>query len=101
MANVVSFNSYQLHKGASISDFLLATEVLINEFVSKQKGFISSKLLAEGETWADFTVFESLEDLNAFIPLCNKNELARKVYGFINFGTLDSHVYSVEKDFDA
>ena len=99
MANVVTFNSYKLQKGASIPDFLLAMEKLINEFVSKQKGFISSKTLVDGETWADFTIFETNDDLNAFVPLCSKNELARKCYTFMDFDTLNSHVFSVEKSF--
>ena len=99
MANVVSFNSYKLQKGASVPDFLLATETLMKEFVSKQKGFVSSKTLVDGEIWADFTVFESIEDLEAFIPLCNNNELARKCYTFMDFGTLKSHVFSLEQSF--
>jgi len=99
MANVVSFNSYKLQKGASVPDFLRAMEALINEFVSKQKGFISSKTLVDGETWADFTVFETNDDLKAFVPLCGKNEWAKKCYTFMDFGTLRSHVFSVEKSF--
>ena len=99
MANVVSFNSYQLQKGASVPDFLLATETLINDFVSKQKGFVSSKTLVDGEIWADFTVFETKADLDAFIPLCNNSDLARKCYSFMDFGTMTSHIFSVERSF--
>ena len=99
MANVVSFNSYKLKKGASVPDFLLATEALINEFASKQKGFISSKTLVDGETWADYTVFETMDDLKAFIPLCNKNDLARKCTSFMDFGTMVNHIFSVEQSF--
>ena len=99
MDNVVSFNSYKLQKGASVPDFLLAMETLINEFVSKQKGFVSSKTLVDGEMWADFTIFESIDDLQAFIPLCNNNELARKCYTFMDFGTLKSHVFSLKQSF--
>ena len=99
MANVVSFNSYKLQEGASAQDFLLATETLLKEFVSKQKGFISSKTLVDGDTWADFTVFESLDDLKAFVPLCNSSELARKCYSFMDFGTMKNHVFTVERSF--
>ena len=99
MANVVTFNSYKLQKGASVSDFLVTMEILISEFVSKQKGFISSKTLVDGETWSDFTVFESIDDLNAFVPLCSKNDLAKRCYTFMDFDTLNSHVFSIEKSF--
>ncbi|MCL2603663.1 MAG: hypothetical protein FWD90_04215 [Defluviitaleaceae bacterium] len=99
MANVVSYNSYKLQKGASVPDFLLQMETLINEFVSKQKGFISSKTLVDGETWADFTIWETMDDLKDFIPLCNKNELARKGYTYMDFGTLKSHTFLIEQSF--
>ena len=100
MANVVSYNSYKLQKGASAQDFLLATEVLIKEFVSKQKGFISFKHLFDGETWADFLVFESMYDLNAFVLLCEKNELTRKHFStFGESGTLKSHTFTIKQSF--
>jgi len=99
MSNVVSFNTYKLQKGTSIPDFLLAMEKLIKEFVSKQKGFISSKMLVDGDTWADFTVFETIDDLQTFTPLCGKNDLAKKCYAFMDFNTLNSHVFSIEKSF--
>jgi len=99
MANIVSFNSYKLRKGASASDFLLAIETLMKKFVSMQKGFVSSTTLVDGETWADFTVFETTDDLKTFVPLCNKNDLARKGYTFMDFGTMENHVFTIERSF--
>lgn len=53
MSNAVMFISFNLVKGASVPYFLLAAEKLNNEYISKQKGFISCKQLVEGEMWAD------------------------------------------------
>lgn len=53
MSKAVFFNSYKLKKGASVSDFLVAVENLTNEYISKQKGYISFQLLVDGEIWAD------------------------------------------------
>ena len=99
MANVVSYHSYKLQKNVSTKDFLLSVETLMNEFVSKQKGFISSKTLVDGDTWADFIVWETVEDLEEFIPLCNKNELAIKSTSMMDFATLKSHTFLVEQSF--
>jgi len=98
MSNVVFANTYKLKKGVSVSDFLLAIEKLIKEHVSKQKGYISFQLLAEGDTWADSVTFETMDDLNAFLESShnNRNELAEKFYSFLNFGTCKSNIYSVE-----
>jgi len=98
MSNVVYFNTYKLKDGASVPDFLLAVEKLIKEHVSRQKGYVSFKLLAEGDTWADSVTFETMDSLNAFLESSqsSRNELAEKFYSFLNFATCKSTTYSVE-----
>lgn len=67
MTNVVEFASFNLKKGASVSDFLLVSDKFNSVFLSKQKGYISRKLLHGGEMWADSVLWETMEDaLNAF-----------------------------------
>ena len=99
MSNVVFFNTYELNKGASVPDFLAATESLVNDHVSKQKGYLSFRLLAEGDKWADYAIFETPGDLNAFLESSehNTNELADRFYSFLNFDTCVSKIYTVEK----
>jgi len=97
--NVVFFNSYKLKKGVSVSDFLLAVDKLNNEYISKQKGFISFNLMVDGETWADSSVFETMEDVKRFAESNEPNELAEKFYSFINLNSCKSHFFSVERSF--
>ena len=99
MPNAVFFNSYKLKEGASVPDFLLAAEKLWNEHISKQKGYISFNLLVDGETWADSTIFETMDDANAFLASSQSgtNDLAQKFYSFLNFNSCKSHVFSVER----
>ena len=98
MANAVFFNTYALIDGSSVPDFLLAVENLIKEHISNQKGYISFKLLAEGDAWADYVIFDTPDNLNAFLEASetNTNEYAEKFYSFLNFDTCISHIYSVE-----
>jgi len=97
--NAVFFNSYKLKKGVSVPDFLLAAEKLNNEYISKQKGFISFNLMADGETWADSSVFETMEDVKRFAESNEPNELAETFYSFINLNSCKSHFFSVERSF--
>jgi len=97
--NAVFFNSYKLKKGVSIPDFLLAVEKLNNEYISRQKGFISFDLLVDGETWADSSVFETMEDVKRFAESSEPNEFAEKFYSFINLNSCKSHFFSVERSF--
>jgi len=100
MSNIVLFNSYRLKKGASVSDFLLAVEQLNNEYISKQSGYISFKLLVDGETWADSTTFATMEDAKNFAGACEPNEFAEKFYSFINLNSCKSNLFSVEKSYE-
>ncbi|MDR0472227.1 MAG: hypothetical protein LBH43_00910, partial [Treponema sp.] len=63
MSNAVYYVSYKLKKGVSVPDFLLTAEKLNNEFISKQKGYVSWKQLFDGKIWADFCTFETMDDL--------------------------------------
>lgn len=101
MSNAVFFNTYELKDGASAPDFLLAVEKLIEEHISKQKGYVSFQLLAEGDTWADSVMFETMDNLNAFLESSqnDKNEFAEKFYSFLNFDTCKSSIYTVEKSY--
>ena len=101
LKNVVAFNSYKLQKGASASDFVHAVEKMTNEFASKQKGWILSMKLVDGETWADFTLFESIEDKNAFAKAFYENEVAKNCFSFMDFSTMQSYLFNVEKSYQA
>jgi hypothetical protein len=101
MSKVVFSSTYKLKDGVSVPDFLLATEQLIKEHVSKQKGYVSFQLLAESDTWADSVTFETMDNLNAFLESSqnDRNELAEKFYSFLDFDTCKSNIYSVEMSY--
>ena len=100
MSKVVFLNSYKLKKGVSIPDFLLAVENLNNEYISKQKGYISFEILVDGETWADITTFETMEDAKAFAYAETPNDFANKFYSFININSCRTNFYSLEKRYE-
>ena len=101
MSNAVFFCSFKLKKDSSVSDFLLASEKLNNEYISKQKGYISWKQLVDGETWADFLTFESMEDVKSFEDnSSNAGELAQSFYSFINLSSCKVHYFSIEKSYE-
>lgn len=99
MSKVVFFNSYKLKKGVSVPEFLLAVEELVNGYISKQKGYISFNLLADGEIWADSTTFETMDDAKRFAESSEPNELAEKFYSFLNLNSCKTHYYSVERSY--
>jgi len=99
MSNVIFFNSYKLKKGVSVPDFLLVVEKLSNEYISQQKGYISFNLLVDGETWADFTTFKTMDDAKRFAESSEPNKLAEKFYSFISLNSCKTHYFSVERSY--
>ena len=83
-----------------MQDFLLAAERLNNEYISKQKGFVSWQQLFDGKIWADVCTFNTMEDLINFKKASSKpGELAKKFYSFINLFSCKEHHFSVEKSY--
>ena len=100
MSNAVFFNSYKIKKSSSVPEFLQTVDDLVREYVSKQPGFISMALLSNDEMWADFGIFETMEDAKRFESGGDgPNEFAEKFYSFLNFSTCKSRMFSVEKDY--
>ena len=101
MSNAVWFISYKLIKGASVPDFLAALEKCNNEVLSKQKGFISWKVLSCDDTWVDLVTLETMEDaMNAENSDAEPHPIAQAFYSFINPSTLKMRAYTVEKSYN-
>ena len=86
MANAVFLNLYKLKKGVNVEDFKVVAKRLVDEEISKNKGFVSSTLMVDGDSWVDTIVFETKDDLVAFEEGAKKpSELANQFYSHINF----------------
>jgi len=100
MPHAVFYCEYQLKKDASVPDFLQAAETLNNGYISKQKGYVSWKQLADGETWVDLLTFETMDDCKKFeADAGNSGELSEKFYSFINLSSCKVRYYSVERNY--
>ena len=100
MSNAVFYCSFKLKKGAETSSFLTAAEKLNNEFISKQKGYISWNQLSDNDTWIDLITFESMDDAKSFEEnSINAGELAQNFYSFINMNSCRVQYLTVEKSY--
>jgi hypothetical protein len=103
MSNAVYYVEYKLKKGASVQEFLSASEKLNAGHISKQKGYISWKQLYDEKSgiWADFCTFETMEDVKTFEANSGANpcELAKKFYSFINLNSCKGHFFTVERSY--
>jgi len=99
MKKVTIVISYKLKKGTDIEEFLAASEKLNDEYMSKQKGYISWRQLNEKDTWVDALTFESMEDAKRIEENDNPCELALKFYSYINLPSCRMNYYTIEKEY--
>ncbi len=99
MSNVVELTSYTLKKEVSVTDFLLAAEKFNKEFVSLQKGYISHKLLSEGETWSDLAIWETMDDAHNIGKVIFESAVAGAYMSFIDEGSVKVTHLLVERSY--
>lgn len=100
MSKVVMFISFSLVKGASVSDFLLTSEKLHREFMSKQKGYISWKQLVDGEIWADLLTWETMDDAKNVDEASCTNALSHEYFSYIDQESIKTNLFTVEKSYE-
>jgi hypothetical protein len=99
MSGAVMFISYKLAKGVSVQDFLHASEKVQREFMSKQKGYISWKLLVDGEVWADALTWETMEDAQNAMAAGGANAANQEFFAFLDQESVKVQIFAVEKSY--
>jgi len=98
MENAIYHVSYKLKKGTSIEEFLAAAKALNDQFIAKQKGYMSSQQLNDGDTWADQITFATMDDAKNFLANAgNVSETAQKFYSLINLNSCKQHLFLVKQ----
>ena len=99
MSNAVMFISYKLAKDVSAQDFLLASEKVNNDFMSKQKGYISWKVLVDGDVWADLLTWETKEDAQNAMAVGGANADNQKFFALLDSESVKMQIFTVEKSY--
>jgi heme-degrading monooxygenase HmoA len=101
MSHILEFPSFTLKKGVSEAEFLLVHEKFNQDFMIKQKGYISHKLLRDGDTWFDLVVWESAEAMEKAFQDIYKNDAAAAYISLIDQIGSDEKIplFSVVKDY--
>lgn len=103
MPNSIEFVSFKLKKGVAVPEFHLISDKFNSDFLSKQKGYISRKLLTKGEMWADLVVWETEEDFQNAMKASKEDVVAAEYLSHLNLSAKGSffHLFCVEKNYDS
>ena len=100
MSKTVMYIEFKLKKNACVSDFLASAKKLNDEYMSKQKGYLSwQQLVTDEKIWADVITWKTMEDAKAIFNPSDENPLAEEFYSFINMMSCKVRLYSIEKDY--
>jgi hypothetical protein len=102
MPKVVEFVTFYLKKAVSASVFLSVSDKFNKEFLSKQKGYISRKLLVDGEMWADIVLWKTMDDAKKAITISFNDTVAREYVSMLNLNKKGCSLrhFSVERKHD-
>lgn len=97
MANAVEFSAFKLKKGVSPYEFLHIADEFNEGFLSRQHGYVSRQLLLDGEKWADYVLWETMDDIQNAFKASEKDAVARKYLACINLNSCATNLFSIEK----
>lgn len=100
MANAVMLINFKLADGVSEADFLQTTEKVHNEFMSKQKGYISWRQLLDCSGWADMITWETMDDAKNAISASENDAASGAFFAMLDMESVKIHIYEVKKDYN-
>ena len=102
MSRAIEFVAFKLKKAISMTEFLPVSDKFNSEFLAKQKGYISRRLLSKGDMLADLVLWETDTDhLNA-MEASKEDAVAAEYLSMLNLSAKGSfyHLFSIEKNYD-
>lgn len=100
MSNAIEIASFNLKEGLSVSDFMIVSDRFQSEFLAKQKGYISRKLLVKDDMWADLIVWETADDFPKANEAARDNSAAVEYLSCLMSAKGSFfHLFTVEKSY--
>ena len=101
MPHILEMPCFKLKNGVTEAEFLSAHQKLNREFMSKQKGYISHKLIRDGEKWFDIAVWDSIESKEKAFADIYKYDSIEEYMAFIDQDGTDDDIplYTVVKTY--
>jgi len=102
MPHILEMPAFKIKEGVTEDDFLFAHEKFNREFMAKQEGYVSHKLIRNGDNWFDIAVWASMEAKEKAFKDIYKNAAAMEYIPLIeSVGTDDDiPIFTVVKYYD-
>jgi len=95
----VEYGYFELKKDVDENEFLNAAKKFNEEYFTKQRGFISNKLMKDEKGWVDLSTWDNVEDAHEAGKKMRFNEVAANYLTFIDRSTLNFKYFSIEQEY--
>lgn len=102
MSTAIEFVAFKLKKSVSETEFFPVSDKFTREFLARQKGYISRKLLIKGDMWADLVLWETEADHLSAMEASKEDAVAAEYLSMLNLSAKGSfyHLFSVAKEYE-
>lgn len=97
----VEFSYYPLKKQVNADDFLNISDRFNASFLLNQPGYVSRKLLQDGDMWADMVLWESVHAVKEAIRVAPDNDAAADFLGCIALNRCRTRLLDVRRRYEA
>lgn len=99
MPKVVEFVTFKLNEGVSEQQLLATSDEFNESFLSLQKGYISRKLIRDGNIWSDIVLWETMEDAMSAVKACENNPAVGSYFKCIEESSCTMRHFSIVKNY--
>jgi len=90
--------TFKLKEGVSEKDFLVASDEIQKNYLSKCKGFICRQLMMIDSAWTDWVIWETMADADNAMKQSDANESAKKFTSMIG-EVVEEGLYPLERSY--
>ncbi|NQZ84931.1 MAG: hypothetical protein HRU03_04375 [Nanoarchaeales archaeon] len=96
----IEFVEYKLVEGADINEFMKSSDDMQNNFLNKQKGYLTRELIKDDKgTWADLVHWETMEDAKAAADNFHSSKECETMMKLLDMSSVVMKHFTVEKKY--
>lgn len=102
MDYAIEYVAFKLKKGITAEAFIPVSDLFTDAFLKKQNGYISRKILRDGDIWADLVLWEDAASHIKAMEASKQDETAQAYLSMLHLSAKGSsyHLYSPVKSYE-
>jgi len=99
MAKVMEFVQFKLKEGASVTDFLTASDKFQKDYLTKCKGYITRTLALKDDMWVDCVIWETMDNAQKAMEEAYESPLFTDFGSFLDIENCEAQHLVVQRTY--